>query len=484
MTFTPPVGRRLDAALAVGTALLLLFIATHLFVDALPEVWAASSPRVYATSFPGEENPISENGNWISGKSIGLDWSDVATTPGLASGTQSGAIGQGQSIALVTGVWTSDQIIEAKVHSVNGSDSFYEEVGLIVRGSLSAHKATGYEIRFRCSRSGAAYARLVRWNGAVGNLTVLKSANGSQYGVSEGDVVKATVIGNVITAYVNGKQLLQAVDNTFKSGNPGVSFTLQGTGGSSADYGFVSVTASENSQPASTSSSSLATAAASSTTWKYSTNFPLTENPISESGNWINGQAAGIDWANVRTTTGLAFGTETGDVNYDDSTALLTGTWGPDQTVQATVHTVNQNDNVWEEVEIRLRSSISAHVNTGYEINFRCSKTSNAYAQIVRWNGALGNFTFLQTKNGAAYGVANGDVVKASIVGNVITAWLNGTQILQATDNTFSSGKPGMGFYLKGHAPVSDYGFTNFMATDGSVSSSPTAPTNLMATPH
>src|SRR5438046_7973905 len=31
----------------------------------------------------------------------------------------------------------------------------------------------------------------------------------------------------------------------------------------------------------------------------YTTNFPLTENPISEGGNWINGLTNGIDWSDV-----------------------------------------------------------------------------------------------------------------------------------------------------------------------------------------
>jgi hypothetical protein len=199
----------------------------------------------------------------------------------------------------------------------------------------------------------------------------------------------------------------------------------------------------------------------------YRTDFPLTENPLSENGNWINGKANGLDWADVRTTPGLAFGTESGSSGYDDSTAILAGNWGPDQTVQAAVHTVNQNDNIWEEVEIRLRSSITTHSNTGYEINFRCSKTSNAYSQIVRWNGPLGSFTYLNSAGGSQYGVKNGDVVKATIIRDVITVYINGVQVLQATDNTYTTGSPGMGFYLQdGAGKNGDYGFTSFTASD------------------
>ena len=104
------------------------------------------------------------------------------------------------------------------------------------------------------------------------------------------------------------------------------------------------------------------------------------------------------------------------------------------------------------------------------QINFRCSKTKNAYTEIVRWNGPLGDFTYLSRATGPQSGVANGDVVKATIVGDVITAYINGVQVLRATDNTYTSGSPGMGFYLQGTTGVNgDFGFTSFTATDESV---------------
>jgi hypothetical protein len=203
----------------------------------------------------------------------------------------------------------------------------------------------------------------------------------------------------------------------------------------------------------------------------YTTRFPLTENPLSEGGQWENGRADGLDWADVRTTAGFASGTESGTgqgaARYDDSTALLTGLWGPDQMAEATVRTVNQNEKVFEEVELRLRSSLSPHQATGYEILFRCLKTDSAYAEIVRWNGPLGDFTYLNRARGSRYGVADGDVVKATIVGNVITAYINGEQILQATDDTYATGSPGIGFYLEGASGLNgDYGFTSFRASD------------------
>jgi len=65
---------------------------------------------------------------------------------------------------------------------------------------------------------------------------------------------------------------------------------------------------------------------------------PSHEEPISERGNWGNGKAVGLDWADFATVPGHAFGLELGTTGYDDATALLTGNWGPNQTAQATVY--------------------------------------------------------------------------------------------------------------------------------------------------
>ncbi len=213
----------------------------------------------------------------------------------------------------------------------------------------------------------------------------------------------------------------------------------------------------------------------------YSTNFRLTEDPISEGGNWINGKTVGLDWSNVSTTSGLAFGRQSGSNGYDDSTALLNGTWRPDQSVTATVHSVNQTGgSVYEEVEIRLRSSLSAHSCTGYEITYRVLRNSSSYVQIVRWNGLLGSFTYLADMRGSQYGISDGDVLRATVIGSVITAYLNNVQVAQAIDNTYSGGSPGMGFFLQGATGVdSDFGFASFTASDRADTLPPSSPKSL-----
>jgi hypothetical protein len=61
--------------------------------------------------------------------------------------------------------------------------------------------------------------------------------------------------------------------------------------------------------------------------------------------------------------------------------------------------------------------------------------------------------------------------------------YLSGTQILQGTDSTYTSGAPGMGFLLKGVTGLNaDYGFTNFTASDGP--DAPPPPTNLSGNAH
>ena len=204
----------------------------------------------------------------------------------------------------------------------------------------------------------------------------------------------------------------------------------------------------------------------------YATDFPKTEFPISDGGRWVNGGTNALDWTDVSTTPGRAIGHQVG-ASYTDATALLTGTWGADQSATAVVFTTAApiKDECLSEVEIRLRSSMSPHDNRGYEVTFSLSQSDSAYLIIVRWDGPLGEFTGLFHKTGANYGVTNGDVMTATIVGNRITAYKNGEMMGSVTDDIFTSGNPGIGFNLQnaepGCAGTNDrYGFSRFSVTD------------------
>jgi hypothetical protein len=215
----------------------------------------------------------------------------------------------------------------------------------------------------------------------------------------------------------------------------------------------------------------------------YATDFNETENPISESGMWINGQADGVDWSDVKTSNGNATGTQDrlpDGVNlYDDSVAVLNGLWGPDQSVEAVVHAANRtgsgasgwggngfNDCI-HEVELVLRGNITAHSIYLYEINFSSRIDGSAYTQIGKWTGARGTFNqgFLSQLSGPQYQVNDGDVVRASISGNTISVYLNNALIATATDTVdpIPQGSPGIGFYTNagctGTAHNDDFGF-------------------------
>ena len=217
----------------------------------------------------------------------------------------------------------------------------------------------------------------------------------------------------------------------------------------------------------------------------YRTSFDLDEDPISEGGMWLNGKKDGIDWADVITKNGVAYGAltrmnaaerrvEQGNLDpssgegaapegdYDDPTAVLTGAWGKNQHAKCSVVSKNPTDEYFQEVEIRLRSAIKPHLCTGYEVFFRCLKTESGYAEIVRWNGKVGDFTSLKKLVGPQYGVKGGDVVEATIRGNQIQGFINGTEVISATDDLFTNGSPGIGFnFFVGNTNV-DHGFTHF----------------------
>jgi chitodextrinase len=193
----------------------------------------------------------------------------------------------------------------------------------------------------------------------------------------------------------------------------------------------------------------------------YTTDFANTENPISESGNWINGGTDGLDWADIRTTPGFAYSASSLPSTFGDPTAVLAGTWGPTQTVSAVVKISTAPSDGLAEVELRLRSSISAHRCTGYEFLY---SLFGSYWQIVRWNGPLADFTYIGS-SGSGRALVTGDVLTATVTNSTFYFYLNGSLLGTAMDSTFTSGSPGIGFYP--NSSTLDWGFSSFTASDG-----------------
>jgi hypothetical protein len=201
----------------------------------------------------------------------------------------------------------------------------------------------------------------------------------------------------------------------------------------------------------------------------YTTKFEGEENPLSENGKWVHN---GLDWSLVRKGGGIAYGTQTGTKQgkdrFDDSYAHLTG-FPPDQEAWGEVKITKPDSACWQEVEILLRWSDSEHSATGYECFARCASDGKSYVNVVCWDGPLGKFHYLKTKNGPEYGLKDGDILKARIVGDEITVYINGVEKARVKDSTHKTGNPGVGLFLqvdKGHGlgTTPTYGFKNFTA--------------------
>lgn len=191
----------------------------------------------------------------------------------------------------------------------------------------------------------------------------------------------------------------------------------------------------------------------------FSTSFPATENPISQGGLWTNGKTTGVDWQDIQTTPGESFATaHPTPGHFDDCVACLSGrSFNANHYAQATVFLAG-GYSAGHEVELFVRMSITPHSVTGYEFYM----STDTQLELVRWNGALDDFTVL---TGATHTPADGDVMRLEVVGNSITAYVNGSPVMNWTDNTFATGKPGMGNNPWDAASVfASFGFKNYQA--------------------
>ncbi|MEO8444378.1 MAG: dockerin type I domain-containing protein [Gammaproteobacteria bacterium] len=192
----------------------------------------------------------------------------------------------------------------------------------------------------------------------------------------------------------------------------------------------------------------------------YSTNFPATENPISEAGRW---RRANNGFTNVRTSNGRAYGTNGPRNAYDDSYALLSG-YGPDQTAQATIYrSPNLQTGITHEVELLLRFTDDGQNARGYECLFAYD---GSVAQ-MRWNGGVGDFTALNSQGSYGYGRAlvTGDVVKATVTGNTLRMYINGTLMLTTVDSMYATGQPGISFFTRPGGNSANFALSSYTVT-------------------
>ena len=189
----------------------------------------------------------------------------------------------------------------------------------------------------------------------------------------------------------------------------------------------------------------------------YSTSFDVDENPISEGGVWVHN--ANNPWQKVRTSGGRALAAQYTEV-YDDAYAYL-GNWagGDDYEVIASVYFPSGNPG---ETEILLRVSDTDSQVRAYEFLYN---TGGSW-QLVRWNGPLGDFTYIHGGGGTG---GSGGQVRATVIGPQIkTYWRQRATdpwnlLGEMTDATHATGKPGMSFYVHAAAGnIDGVGFEDY----------------------
>lgn len=201
----------------------------------------------------------------------------------------------------------------------------------------------------------------------------------------------------------------------------------------------------------------------------FTENFSFAnENPLSHGGIWVNN---GLDWTPIRTTSGLAYGTQVSS-EYDDSYEFISSSYrafSANQCVGAVIYKEvgYTGSGGTHEVEVLLRCTDAAHAIHWYECNLH---VTGAYAQIVKLDGARGVFTDITGPGAGAVNPRTGDIIEADIIGNAITfRHIRGatvTTMATATDSSFATGQPGIAFFTRplDGAVNNKYGFTSMYA--------------------
>jgi hypothetical protein len=98
----------------------------------------------------------------------------------------------------------------------------------------------------------------------------------------------------------------------------------------------------------------------------------------------------------------------------------------------------------------------------GYE----CLFSFDGGIQVIRWNGPYGDFTSIGQDDGRlGRRLVTGDVLRARIVGPVITCYVNDVLLAHATDGTWKDGQPGIGFFRREAGTNADLAFSRYTAT-------------------
>jgi len=170
-----------------------------------------------------------------------LAWQNFQTGSGNAFATATNPTQFDDSLAHLSG-FGANQYIEGVVHRAAGyNPTDPHEIELLLRFAITANNARGYEILMDSQGS----HQIVRWNGPVGDFTVLPTTGPGTGPIANGNVIRAEMRGSVITVFKNGTPVSQATDTTFPTGNPGIGSFMRGTGNVLSSMGWQSIEAGD-----------------------------------------------------------------------------------------------------------------------------------------------------------------------------------------------------------------------------------------------
>lgn len=211
----------------------------------------------------------------------------------------------------------------------------------------------------------------------------------------------------------------------------------------------------------------------------FYTNFPTIENPLREGPVWFEGETDAIDWSDFHVTVDGAVGTfdvpGLGNDRYADNIAFIKPAYRAftnNQFAQGTVFRAagyNGNGGA-HELELTLRASYTTGNWIMYETLFGIAGATNGYISMVRWDGPLTAYTPIYDPGlGSLVAPANGEVFRVELIGNLLSAYRNGSlihtqDVTTIGGATYSSGQPGMGTWPADGAQHDNAGWRDFRA--------------------
>lgn len=211
----------------------------------------------FNANFASNESPFSDGGKYQRGLAEGLVWNDPKTVSGRCTATIQSSLGVNRGDDTICHVKTGTRAFTANKYAqgtVGMTGAYFPPGGakheneLLLRWDITANNARGYEILWGMDGNvpGQAYIAVVRWNGAINSFDpIFDPGVGSIAVPTDGDVLYAQIVGNILTVKRNGVNVsgLSALDvtsiggTTWNSGQPGFGFWPV-DGATPASYGW------------------------------------------------------------------------------------------------------------------------------------------------------------------------------------------------------------------------------------------------------